>query len=412
MNIIPNSFQTHNAIVDQALMHLTGNETKVLLFATRHILGWRDSFQSGCRHISLSVFECGFETASGYICNGVGLSRQAIINATKSLVEFGLLVKVGEPTKKGQAWALGSEMAVDVMEQRTAKNNTRWKKQTQACNEMNVDDTENSTGTLNVTGTLNDTGIGTLNVTGTGTLNDTHKKPYKNQIKTIYPPNGDGGKSETAKTVETLIPKIEKKQINVTELKGRWGIPEQVWNAYSVGGKIDSKTVCQILVAARSMQWNPETEGEKIPAKYFRRKIKVNGRDKNTFNALFDIMQDVLKARGFSSVLIDHPEIIGAFYAWWESEKAGADYPGRADAVDQWFGRFIDDYQKKRKQQISVHGVIKQVQPDQTAPIVAETEEEVYAQMLAEHQQGKLHPAMRKYFNELAEKYGQKEMSS
>jgi hypothetical protein len=54
--LIPNSFQTPNAFVDDIMHLLESDEYKILSFATRHILGWRGSVEDRQSRISLTMF--------------------------------------------------------------------------------------------------------------------------------------------------------------------------------------------------------------------------------------------------------------------------------------------------------------------------------------------------------------------
>ncbi|WP_169239918.1 hypothetical protein [Candidatus Roseilinea sp. NK_OTU-006] len=80
---------------------LDDSELRVVLFACRHIYGWRETNSSGSAVLSLSVFEHGQRGSSG-----CGLSRPAIIAALDSLERFGVMKRLGEATQKGQRWAL------------------------------------------------------------------------------------------------------------------------------------------------------------------------------------------------------------------------------------------------------------------------------------------------------------------
>lgn len=106
MTIIPNAFQTPNLYVDRVMPYLTESELRVLIFATRHILGWQDTIKKRQNTISITMFERGFSTKDGEYYAGCGLGRAAIIKALESLVEFGLLGKDGEATSDGQKWTL------------------------------------------------------------------------------------------------------------------------------------------------------------------------------------------------------------------------------------------------------------------------------------------------------------------
>ena len=133
--IIPNTFQCFNAYVDRAMQHLNDSELRVLLFATRHILGWQDKINSRRGNISLGMFENGFTVTNDdgetTEYGGCGLGEAAIRAACKSLVEFGLLEKIGFPTELGQEWRLGESPVWAKLEQRTQEIQEKRKKQTE-----------------------------------------------------------------------------------------------------------------------------------------------------------------------------------------------------------------------------------------------------------------------------------------
>ena len=105
-SIIPNTFQCPNFYVDRLWTYLTSVEAKVLTFAIREILGWRDRIVSRKANISLSVFTDGKRDYHGNVlCNGCGLSKQAVVTALNSLHEFNILVKGGY-NQKGQLYYL------------------------------------------------------------------------------------------------------------------------------------------------------------------------------------------------------------------------------------------------------------------------------------------------------------------
>jgi predicted transcriptional regulator len=102
----PNTFMTPNEYVDRYLQYLTGEEIKVLLYATRRILG----FQKRQDHISLSLFTKGMRSKEGEVLdNGTGLSTATVKKCLASLMSFGLIVRVGknDPKKNtGDLWSL------------------------------------------------------------------------------------------------------------------------------------------------------------------------------------------------------------------------------------------------------------------------------------------------------------------
>lgn len=137
-NYIPNSFQTPNAIVDRLMSLLSDSELRVLLYATRHILGWRKKADSCRARISISNFADGFtytdEEGTEYVYAGCGLSRQSIVKALAELEKYRILKKVGEPTRSGQIWELAfmTDDNVDEsgLQERAAAKTASQRKQT------------------------------------------------------------------------------------------------------------------------------------------------------------------------------------------------------------------------------------------------------------------------------------------
>lgn len=121
--IIPNTFQTPNALVDQVMAHLTDSELRVMLYAVRHIYGWQDRAAHNVGEISLTMFEHGFtvthDDGETTQYGGCGLGRGAIIRALEKLVTFKLLIKAGKPTTRGQAWKIGTTPDFEALEART-----------------------------------------------------------------------------------------------------------------------------------------------------------------------------------------------------------------------------------------------------------------------------------------------------
>jgi hypothetical protein len=119
---IPNSFQTPNAIVDDLMQHLSGNELKVFLFTVRHIYGFQDKIERGQAYISVTMYEKGYSKF-----NGVGLSRPTIVSILKELTDYGVLVPVGEPTQFGQLWSIGEKPDINGLETRSQKASEKTK---------------------------------------------------------------------------------------------------------------------------------------------------------------------------------------------------------------------------------------------------------------------------------------------
>jgi hypothetical protein len=137
--IVPNTFQCFNAYVDRAMQHLTDAELRVLLYASRHIMGWQDKISSRMGHISLEMFEHGFDYTDddGNLLHfaGCGLRRNAISKALGSLCDFGFLERIGLPTEKGQRWLLGSSPNWDKLETRSSEIAARNQKRLAKANE-------------------------------------------------------------------------------------------------------------------------------------------------------------------------------------------------------------------------------------------------------------------------------------
>ena len=117
MAIIPNTHQTPNILVDDLMPLLKDRELRVYLFAVRHIYGWQDKIERGYAYISLSMFEDGFSRFEG-----CGLTKKPIIAAINELCKYGLLVKIGDATNKGQAYAIGQNPDIEALRNR---NNTQ-----------------------------------------------------------------------------------------------------------------------------------------------------------------------------------------------------------------------------------------------------------------------------------------------
>lgn len=118
MKLIPQSYQTPNAYVDLFLPYLTSDEWRVLTYAIRHIFGWEDKVAIRRRYMSISTFENG---VPGF--EGCGLSRPTIVNVLRALTRYGLLKKIGEPTRNGQLYELpadSDEVDLEGLKERAA----------------------------------------------------------------------------------------------------------------------------------------------------------------------------------------------------------------------------------------------------------------------------------------------------
>lgn len=126
----PNTFMTPNEYVDRYLPYLTGEEVKVLLYATRRILG----FQKRQDRISMSLFTTGMRSKEGEVLDmGTGLSNATVKKCLDNLVAFGLLVHVQDNDKKkneGVLWSLQWKKAnvnEKALQERAAKKDEKQK---------------------------------------------------------------------------------------------------------------------------------------------------------------------------------------------------------------------------------------------------------------------------------------------
>lgn len=132
--IIPNSFQHPNVYVDWLSYYLTPQEEVVLNKAIREILGWYNKIEDRKARISLSVFTDGKKREGEILCLGCGLSTGAIRKALKALDEFGILIKIGEPSKRdGQLFYLQDDpdqIDWDALKARDEQKKARGRKRT------------------------------------------------------------------------------------------------------------------------------------------------------------------------------------------------------------------------------------------------------------------------------------------
>jgi hypothetical protein len=126
---VPGFFMCPRYIVDEVALALTREELLVMLFAMRHILGWDETFEARKAHISMTMFAKGRKTKTGTVMKGTGLGETALRNALNSLVDLGLINRVGKPTENGQLWELPVEYDTERMlpriEARQAANLSR-----------------------------------------------------------------------------------------------------------------------------------------------------------------------------------------------------------------------------------------------------------------------------------------------
>lgn len=198
MSGTPNTFQTSNLYVDRAMELLTDSELRVLLYATRHIMGWQDKIEKRTGAISLAMFENGYTTKGGQRYGGCGLGRAAIIKAVESLVKFGFMERSGQPTEDGQAYQIPTDK-IDwrALENRHAKNTTKAKQQTAKATAV-----RKQGGTSNDTGTSDDTPTGTSDDTVRGNVGRTESNTSSNSSSNPL-------KDSTSDAVQTWIPLSE-----------------------------------------------------------------------------------------------------------------------------------------------------------------------------------------------------------
>lgn len=182
---IVNTFPSLNAHVDEAMQYLDGDEYKILSFAERHIFGWKDHDEKRGKPISLSMFENGFITKDGKHYGGTGLGRKTIIKKLERLVKYGLLVEVGTPTPKGQAYNIGQNPNVQGLAndeesiKRQQANQKRGAKMRAAQTAKVEGGSSHDTGVWHDTG-VSDTPLPVLSHdTGTGVWHDTQTNTPK-----------------------------------------------------------------------------------------------------------------------------------------------------------------------------------------------------------------------------------------
>ncbi len=106
--LLPNSFQTPNAYIDDLLALLSPEEFKVLIYAARRIFG----FNRHADHISLAQFCEGTRGADGrHLDYGTGMNIKTVRAALATLCGFGVLLRQGEG---GGAEAAMYELQLDA----------------------------------------------------------------------------------------------------------------------------------------------------------------------------------------------------------------------------------------------------------------------------------------------------------
>lgn len=122
-HVIPNSYQTPNIYIDVIMPLLTDSEWRVLSYAMRHILGWREKIETRKGTISLQMFEGGYGPYPG-----CGLNKGTIIKVLKALDTHGILTKDGDVTKDGQRWQIADNLEqINIQALETRLQNKRSK---------------------------------------------------------------------------------------------------------------------------------------------------------------------------------------------------------------------------------------------------------------------------------------------
>ena len=96
--LIPNSFQVPNLLVDRLLPFLSGPQTKVVLLVCRKTFGWGKRVDL----ISLGRFQ-----------QQAGLSRSSVYEALETFVRAGLLLKTSRGRQQVNEWSLNLEANAD-----------------------------------------------------------------------------------------------------------------------------------------------------------------------------------------------------------------------------------------------------------------------------------------------------------
>lgn len=110
--LYPNTFQHHNWYVDELLYLLTPEESKVLTYALREIMGWEAGRQTRRARIALSCFVEGWKDRQGTIrSHGTGMNRAVVKRALKELCRFGLLTR-HDTTRSGTEYELNLDTAL------------------------------------------------------------------------------------------------------------------------------------------------------------------------------------------------------------------------------------------------------------------------------------------------------------
>lgn len=108
LNLIPNSTQLPNLILDLVVPLIPESEARCLIYICRRTFG----FHKGSDRISFSQFMDGIKDRRGNVLDyGTGLSRQAVAVGLKNLTQSGA-VRVMK-SKKGNVYEINLHMDVD-----------------------------------------------------------------------------------------------------------------------------------------------------------------------------------------------------------------------------------------------------------------------------------------------------------
>ena len=107
-NLIPNSSQIPNIILDLVLPRISEAEARCLLYICRRTFG----FHKDEDNISFSQFENGIKTSQGKRLDfGTGLSRPSVNSALQNLIKVGVIYV--QQRSKGNRYRLNLHMDVD-----------------------------------------------------------------------------------------------------------------------------------------------------------------------------------------------------------------------------------------------------------------------------------------------------------
>ena len=94
--LIPNTTQTPNVIIDHLMSYLGDAEFKCLMYIVRRTYG----FQKSVDRISLSQFTDGIQRDGKVYDRGTGMTKPAVVEALKKLVELELVIRTGGGQEK------------------------------------------------------------------------------------------------------------------------------------------------------------------------------------------------------------------------------------------------------------------------------------------------------------------------